>query len=113
MANLDITVVRGADWSRVATIKYRNGTPVNINGSVFTGQVKNPNATEDTVAATFTFTLVTDGSDGKVTITLPKAQGELLRPDRLYIYDLFTTIAGKRYRFLWGNADVPKNTTPL
>lgn len=111
MANLDITVARGADWVKTLTVKYRNGTPVNLNGSVWVGQVKNPNATEDTVAATFTFALVTDGTDGMVRVTLSKAQSLLLRKDRIYAYDIFATFLSRDYRVLWGNADLSPNIT--
>ena len=103
MANLDITVARGADWSKTAQVAYKDRDPVNIgDGTTWVGQVKNPNATEDTVAATFTFDVVTNGSDGYITISLPAAQTSLLRKDRLYEYEIFATILSKRYRVLWG-----------
>ncbi len=113
MANLDITVARGADWSKVLTFKDKSGVAVNINGSVMIGEVKNPNATVDTVAATFTFALVTNGSDGMVRMTLPKEQSLLLRKDREYTYDFFATLLGRRYRVLWGKVDLQINTTTL
>lgn len=113
MANLNIEIARGADWVKTLTVQYRDGTPVNMNGSVWVGQVKNPNATEDTVAATFSFALVTDGSDGLVRATLTKEQSLLLRKDRLYAYDIFATFLGRRYRVLWGNADLDPNITTL
>jgi len=113
MANLDITVARGADWVRVATIKDNGGNPVTVSASNFVGEIKNPNATVDTVAATFTFALVTDGTDGKIKFTLTKEQSLLLRKDRLYAYDIFATLLGRRYRMLWGNVDLEPNITTL
>ena len=113
MANLDITVARGADWVHVATIKDNGGTPVTVAAANFVGEVKNPNATVDTVAATFTFALVTDGTDGKIRITLTAAQSLLLRKDRLYAYDIFATLLSRRYRMLWGNVELQPNTTTL
>lgn len=111
MANLDITVARGADWVKTATVQYRNGTPVNLVGSVWVGEIKNPKAVGDSVVATFTFALVTDGSDGMVRITLSKEQSLLMRKDRLYAYDIFATFLGRRYRVLWGEAKLNLNVT--
>jgi hypothetical protein len=114
MANLDITVARGADWVKTLTVEYRSRLPVNIgDGSTWAGEIKNPNATQDTVAATFTFAVVTNGSDGMIRMTLTDDQSLLLRKDRLYAYDVFATILGRRYRVLWGNVDLQPNiTTP-
>ncbi len=113
MANLDITVARGADWVRVATIKDNGGTPVTVAAANFVGEIKNPNAPVDTVAATFTFALVTDGTDGKIRITLTKEQSLLLRKDRSYAYDIFATLLGRRYRMLWGKTGLDFNITTL
>lgn len=113
MANLDIEIARGADWVKTLTVKYRNGSPVNLNGSVWVGQIKNKKATEDTVAATFSFALATNGSDGMVRATLSKEQSLLLRDSRVYSYDIFATFLGRRYRVLWGAADLQMNVTTL
>lgn len=113
MANLDITVARGADWVKTLTVNYRDGLPVDIgDGTTWAGVIKNPNATQDTVAAEFTFEVVTDGSDGMIVMTLTDDQSLLLRKDRLYAYDVFATILGRRYRVLWGNVDLQPNLTP-
>lgn len=114
MANLDITVARGADWVKTLTVNYRNGLPVDLgDGSTWVGEIKNPNATQDTVAATFSFELVTDGSDGMIRMILTDDQSLLLRKNRLYAYDVFATILGRRYKVLWGNADLEPNITTL
>jgi len=109
MANLDITIERGADWSRVATIKTRDGSPVDIGAATFVGQIKNPNATQDTITAEFEFDLVTDGADGKVTMSLSDTQSLLLRTDRGYSYSIFMTLGSRRYLMLWGRAILNPN----
>jgi hypothetical protein len=112
MANLDITIDRGADWTHVWTVKTRDGSPVDLSDSVFAGQIRDPHAIKDVAAAVFTFDLVTDGTDGKVRVTLPSAQSLLLRFDRAYEYDMFMTLGTVRYRPLWGRCDVNRNYTP-
>jgi len=109
MANLDITIERGADWSRVWTIQTRDRSVVDISGATFVGQIKNPKATEDTITAEFDFDFVTDGTDGKVTMSLTDTQSLLLRPDRGYSYSAYMTLGGRRYLVLWGRAILNSN----
>lgn len=113
MANLDIEISRGADWSKVATVADNAGTPITVAASNFTGQIKlTSNLAATTPVASFSFALVTGGgADGKIRITLTKEQSLLLSRGKSYSYDIFATLLTRRYQLLWGSIILRDNVT--
>ena len=112
MANLDIEISRGADWSKVATVADNAGTPITVAALNFTGQIKlTSNLAATTPVASFSFALFTGGTDGKIRITLTKEQSLLLSRGKSYSYDIFATLLSRRYQLLWGSIILRDNVT--
>lgn len=108
MANLNITVARGADWSKVLTFRDKLGVAVDISASTFTGQMKK---TGSGTGADFTFEFDTDGTDGKIRMTMTTAETLTQSKSGNYRYDVFADILGRDYRVLWGTVDFQPNIT--
>ena len=112
MANLDIEIARGADWSKVATVVDNAGAAVTVAAANFTGQIKlASNLAATTPVASFSFALVNTGTDGKIRITLTKEQSLLLARGKVYAYDIFATLLTRRYQMLWGSITLRDNVT--
>lgn len=112
MAKLDITVARGADWSKVLTFKDKSGVAVDLSAALssFKGQMKKK---DGTTPSSFSFSFVTNGTDGKIRATLPSTQNLLQTKEGAYSYDIHGTILTRKYRILWGAVDFQLNVTEL
>lgn len=113
MANLDIEIARGADWSKVATVQDNAGAAVTVAVVDFVGEIKlTSNLAATSPVAEFTFALITiGGADGKIRITLTKEQSLLLARGKAYSYDIFATLLTRRYQLLWGSIILRDNVT--
>lgn len=67
--NMEIS--QGADYTLAVTLKDSGGSPVDITGHTFRGQIRKT-ASDAVVQATFTFDLV-DPVNGRVDVKLPAA----------------------------------------
>jgi hypothetical protein len=111
-ATYNLTVDRASTWSMVLTLQDPSGAAIDYSTAAnFTGQVR-PTYT-DAVAATFVFTAPTVGSPalGQVSMTLPVAQTELLKPGSSYEYDVFLTLGGITTKLLQGALECRPNIT--
>lgn len=108
---LDLTIEQGASFSRVITIEDSIGNPVNINSDTFRGQVRS-SYKSGKVQANFTFTIYTDGSDGKVAISLSDEDTALMDAGKNFVYDVeWINSNGTVRRLLEGNANITAEVT--
>lgn len=110
-ANHNITIDRGADWSKVLVIANNNGAPVSLANTVWKGEIKDPNDPLERVVATFAFDIISGGTTGQVRITLTKAESLKLQKKTYYTYDWFVSLNGVNVRLLEGEIDLQINTT--
>jgi hypothetical protein len=109
-ATYNLTVDRASTWSMVLTLQDPSGAAINYTSAAnFTGQVR-PTYT-DAVAATFVFTAIGATSNGQVSMSLPVAQTELLKPGSSYEYDVFLTLGGITTKLLQGALECRPNIT--
>lgn len=118
--NLDILIEQGASFELQMTLKDETGTPIDLTGHVFKGQVRKTYS-DSTVLAEMSFVLADQGTDpGKVTASLTDTQTSALpvdaadgpdRPNFKYIYDIESGLAGKRYRWIQGAANISPEVT--
>ena len=108
MANLNLTIARGADWSKVLTFRDKAGVAVTVSAAAFEGQMKKSGTG---TGATFTFANVTNGTDGKIRVTMTAAQTLTQTKSGTYSYDIFGTILTREYKVLWGSVDFQPNIT--
>jgi len=107
---LDITVEQGATYRRVITITDSAGDPINIYNDTFAGQVRT-NYHSENPSATFSFSLLTNGTDGKVVIELTDTQTSAI-PGGKNVYDVeWTQSDGTVHRLLEGTAEVTQEVT--
>jgi hypothetical protein len=107
----NITIKRGDDYSHLITIATRSGStvsPVDITGRTYTAQLRK--ALSQTVPdATFTC-VVTDGPNGKVTMSMSHTITAALDPG-CYYWDIQQDAGGVLNTFLGGKADVVTDAT--
>lgn len=109
-ANYDITIDRAAEYSFVLTVQDELQQVVDISeDTTFYSDIRETVSKKE--AVTFTTALVTDGSDGKVSFNLSESDTLVLRPDKVYEYDIFMRISGKTKRLLFGKVFVRANIT--
>ena len=98
---LDLQINQGATFKRVITIANTDGTPLNISGNTFRGQIRRRASSED-ILATFTCT-ITDPSGGKLSIDLTDAQTSAI-PAGDWVYDIEWVNGADVARLLEGQA---------
>ena len=85
-----IEIEQYANFSRLITIKKADGTAQNLSG--YTANTKMRRSFYSAIANTIT-TVITDSSNGEITLSMTAANSALLIPGR-YWYDLITTTGG-------------------
>lgn len=119
-AKYDITIEQGALFERLLTINDENGSPLNLTGYVFEGDICLSVATKTKPIATFEFE-ITDAAAGKVRMFISaevsrafkladKTEGT--RVNAIYLYDVkYGPTGGERFRLLQGKCEVSPEVT--
>ena len=118
---LNLSIDQGSTFSRTLTITDAGGAPVDLTGQTFTGQIRKT-ATDATIVATFTCTLLNQITDpGKLTVVLPAAASSAiaLRAQKLasrvaqdFAYDIERTFpSGTVERLLDGVVSISPEVT--
>lgn len=116
-----MTINQGEDFELQIIIKDSNGTPINLTGNTYAGQIRSK-YDSSTIIATFTITLGNQTTDpGLVYIRLSNTDTAAIvcdpatakdpRPLTQFIYDIEETKAGKITRILEGIVSVSPNVT--
>lgn len=71
-AKLDITIEQGVTFRQVLTFTNEDGTPIDVSGWIFSGQIRSTYSSS-TVIRAFTFTAGTDTNQKIVSITAANA----------------------------------------
>ena len=108
-AKYDITIDRAALFKVSLTIYNDIGSVVNLTGGTFYSDIRDKETKKEVTQ--FSITPVTNGTDGKVYISLSEANTKILTDARLYEYDLFMILSGRTYRLLEGAVIVRNNIT--
>lgn len=104
----DFSIIKGDDYVHVITIKTRAGDPIDLTGDVFTSQLRKVK-TQVSPDATFVC-VVTDGPNGKVTISLSHTTTSALDIG-CYNWDLQRSVGGTVTTILVGEAKVVSDVT--
>ena len=107
---LDITIEQGSTFSRSITLTDSNNDPIDISNDTFRGQVrKHPK--QDVIEASFAFAFITDGTDGKVAMTISHEDTSTMTYGR-NVYDIeWVKANGTVTRLLEGTATVTAEVT--
>jgi hypothetical protein len=116
----NLEIAQGSDYTLAMTLKDPTGTPIDLTGHTFTGQIRKT-ASDFTVQASFTFILLNQGTDpGRVNmslsaatssgITLNKSQGAS-RKITTMTYDVESDNAGSITRWLEGLVQLSPEVT--
>ena len=110
-ANYNITLDRAADYSFVLVINDANDVAVDLDGDDFVSDIRLISSKKQ--ALEFTTAFVTDGSDGKVLLTLTPLQTKTLQAGTLYEYDVFVirSVSGQTIRLIEGTVTVRAQRT--
>ena len=107
---LDITIEQGSNFQRSLTITDSNNEAVDISNDTFEGQVRK-HAKQDVIEASFSFAFVTDGTDGKVAMSISHEDTTLMTYGR-NVYDVeWIKSNGTVVRLLEGTATVTAEVT--
>lgn len=111
----NITVERGTDYYFTLTIKDALSVVVDLSyGAASNVKAQIRRRAGRPLEASFTAAFVTDGTDGKVTLTLPDTETLKLTEGNHYEYDVFwTDSSGNIHRLLYGDVTVKQNITVL
>lgn len=120
-ASYNMTVNQGEDFDLQIIIKDETGTPINLTGSTYAGQIRDK-YDSSSIAASFSFTLGNQITDpgllnvtmaNTVTAAIPckPATATDKRPITEFIYDIEQTKAGLITRILEGIVAVSPNVT--
>lgn len=105
----NITIEQGSTYKRTLTIK-NGGLPVDISLDSLRGQVRKRYKSA-TPEASFTFTFVTDGTDGQVEMKITAEETAAMDSGDL-VYDVeWVKASGDVHRMLEGNAEVRPEVT--
>ena len=109
MADHDITIAQGADFTKTITLKDDNAAVINITNDSFRGMVRKHHSSTD-IQATFTF-VITNGTGGVVTWSLTSTQTAAMSSGR-QVYDVeWIKADGTVTRILEGIADTTAEVT--
>lgn len=106
-ATYNTSVDRNADWSKTLTIRDSGGVAVNIGSASFEGAIRQ--TASKPVVANFTFTLISSGTGGQVTIALTDTESLKLAPNQTYRYEISMTLSGQRYSLIKGTLQAKPN----
>lgn len=120
-ATLNIEIEQGASFYRLLTVKDNSGTPIDLTGYTFRGQVRSKYS-DASILAAFTFTILNQVSaTGQVEMTMtdivtagiPVASvSDNSRPSTPGIYDVeMVSGSGTVTRLLEGSADISPEVT--
>jgi hypothetical protein len=105
----NIIFAKEEDFTFTLTVNDTEGSPVDISGNSFTAEIRR--APDSPLDASFTCTIVGDGSTGQVLCQLPKTETTKLNAYGKYQWDLFRTFDGQRTQLIYGDATVTANIT--
>jgi len=106
---LNIVLKQSEDYSVTGTITD-NGVAVDISGWTLKADIKTSYSQAETAMAAFAFGLVTDGTDGKYTRSITKAEIAAL-PVTSAVWDQFYTVGGLSAKMLTGTVTVEPSAT--
>lgn len=116
----NIEISQGSDYTLAITLKDPSGTPINLTGHTFTGQIRKT-ASDFTIQAPFTFTLLDQGTDpGRVNMTLAASVSSGISLDKstgasrkitTMTYDVESDNAGSITRWLEGLVQLSPEVT--
>lgn len=113
---MNITIDRGSEWAKVLELLDADDNPVDVSGVLFKGEAKNVTGITPAAVA-MSFSLATDGLDGRVIASFPLAQTLLFNGEEDYTYDIFARFgaAGDNDwdRLIFGTATIRYNITPI
>jgi len=108
--SLDITVEQGATFKRTITILNSSQVAIDVSGDTFSAQMRKRPQSED-ISATFSTSLVSDGSDGQFELLLSD-ETTMGIIDGDYVYDVeWNKADGTKTRLLEGVAKVTPEVT--
>lgn len=114
---VNILLRRGCTWGPfVATMTNADGTPVNLTGSTFEARIKRK-ANDATEVAVIDMQLLTDGTDGKYTLSMSPTttaalttDPDITKPGARYVWDAEEiTVSGERIPRYYGIVTVQEN----
>ena len=111
-ANYDITLDRAADYSFVLTIQNQAGAAVNLGSpaATFIADVREVASKKEVLD--LEPTILGDGANGQVTLSITKAQTKTLRAGSgIYEWDIFMNRSSLRTRLLYGSLTARAQTT--
>ncbi len=105
----NISFVKGDSYAFVVTMTY-NGLPLDITGRVYESQIRRVPSADGTPDAEFTCVL-TDPTNGELTLYLLPAETDALNPHIKYAWDLQQNNAGVITTILIGSVSVVQDVT--
>jgi hypothetical protein len=113
-ANYDITIDRAAEYSFVLTIQNQLAQPIDLDPPAaaaygFYADIRETATKKEIVS--FTATILDDGNNGQVKLSLSESDTLSLKPSTDYEYDIFMQRSGVMERLLYGSVTVRANVT--
>lgn len=113
-ANYDITIDRAAEYSFVLTIQNQLAQPIDLAPPAaaaygFYADIRETATKKEIVS--FTATILDDGNNGQVKLSLSESDTLSLKPSTDYEYDIFMQRSGVMERLLYGSVTVRANVT--
>lgn len=107
----DIVIDQGSDFFLDVTIKDSNGNPTDLSGYSARAQIRPAKASED-LTASFTCTIVSPATDGKVQMALPNAVSkEVVAGSYFYDLEIFTPNDALVKRIVGGKVRITQEVT--
>lgn len=105
-----LTLALGEDFATTWTFKD-DGVPEDISARTYRAEVKASYSLTAPTLAAFSFALVTDGTDGAVEMTMPKATVLGLAGLTGLVWDMFETVGGLDEKIMRGDVEVESSAT--
>lgn len=109
-AKYDITIDRASEYDFILTIQNYSQFPIDLSENVvFYSDIRE--VVSKKIITSFSYSFPNQGTDGRVSLSLPESSTLLLNPNKKYEYDIFMARGEETTCLLYGSVFVRANIT--